>query len=419
VVENISRNKLNSKELNKYKKPELLAPAGNWSMLNAAINAGADAVYFGLKNLNMRAAANNFELADLRHIIEHCKEKNVKAHLTLNTIVFENELDEVDVIVREAKAAGVALIICWDMSVINKCIEYNMPFCVSTQASTSNSETVKLYERLGAKRIVLARECTLDKIKEIKKKTSIEIETFVHGAMCVAVSGRCFLSHEIFGKSANRGECIQPCRREYRIIDNDEKFELELGEDYVLSPKDLCSIDFIDKLIEAGIDAFKIEGRKRSPEYISKVVAVYRKAIDLYCDGGLTQEIKNELADELRKVYNRGFSTGFYFGQPGSESFTATYGSIASTRKVFLGKVLNYYKKNNIAHIRLEAESLDPGDSIYIIGSTTGVVELQLGSLKYDEKEFQHAQKGDEITFECTERVRPNDKVYKIVYLET
>jgi U32 family peptidase len=409
---------LNSSNRDKLNKPELLAPAGNWSMLNAAINSGADAVYFGLKNLNMRAAANNFELAELPQIVEHCNSKNVKAHLTLNTIVFEDELDEVDLIVREAKAAGIELIICWDMSVINKCIEYQMPFCVSTQASASNSETVKLYERLGAKRLVLARECTLDKIKEIKKKTSIEIETFVHGAMCVAISGRCFLSHEVFGKSANRGECIQPCRREYKIVDTDEKYELELGEDYVLSPKDLCSIDFIDRLIEAGIDSFKIEGRKRSPEYISKVVAVYRKAIDLYFEGNLTQTEKDNLQEELKKVYNRGFSPGFYFGQPGSESFTATYGSIASTRKVFLGKVLNYYKKNNIAHIRLEAESLIAGDSIYIIGSTTGVVEVPLNSLKYDEKEFQQVQKGDEITFECLERVRPNDKVYKIVFLD-
>jgi U32 family peptidase len=401
------------------KKPELLAPAGNWSMLNAAVDAGANAVYFGLKNLNMRAAANNFELDNLRQVVDTCSEQNVKAHLTLNSIVFENELDQVDLIVREAKAAGVELIICWDLSVINKCIEYKMPFCVSTQASASNSETVKFYERLGAKRIVLARECTLDKIKEIKQKTSIEIEVFIHGAMCVAISGRCFLSHEVFGKSANRGECLQPCRREYRIIDNDEKYELELGEGYVMSPKDLCSVDFIDKLVETRIDAFKIEGRKRSPEYIYKVVSVYRNAIDLCFEDKLTSHAKENFKDELQKVYNRGFSSGFYFGQPGSESFTATYGSIASTRKVFLGKVLNYYKKNNIAHIKLEAEFLNAGDSIYIIGSTTGVVEAHIDSLKFDNKEFLKVQKGDEITFECLERVRPNDKVYKIVNLDT
>ena len=405
-------------EKHKLKKPELLAPAGNWSMLNAAIKAGADAVYFGIKNLNMRAAANNFDINDLSEIVSLCKAHNIDSHLTLNTIVFEEELNEVDTAVHAAQEAGINLIICWDMAVINKCIEYEMPFCVSTQASASNSETVKVYERLGAKRIVLARECTLDKIIEIKNKTSIEIETFVHGAMCVAISGRCFMSHEVFGKSANRGECIQPCRREYKIIDTDEKYELELGDNYVLSPKDLCTIEFIDQLIEAGIDAFKIEGRKRSPEYISKVVSVYRKAIDLYFDNRLTREHKTEFLEELGKVYNRGFSSGFYFGQPSTENFTSTYGSIASTRKVYIGKVLNYYKKNSIAHIKIEADSLTAEDSIYIIGNTTGVVEIHLNKLKYDDAEYQKVEKGSEITFECPDQVRANDKVYKIVNSE-
>ncbi len=405
-------------ETKKIKKPELLAPVGNWTMLNAAITAGADAIYFGLKNLNMRAAANNFDLAELPKIVEYCKQHNVKAHLTLNTIVFEEELSQLDSIVAVAKSSGVEMIICWDLSIINKCIEYEMPFCVSTQASASNSATVNFYERLGAKRIVLARECTLDKIKEIKSKTDIEIETFVHGAMCVAISGRCFMSHEVFGRSANRGECLQPCRREYQIVDTDEKFSLELGTDYVLSPKDLCSIEFIDQLIESGIDAFKIEGRKRSPEYIAKVVSTYRKAIDSYFEKNLTTELKSELVEELKKVYNRGFSQGFYFGQPASESFADTYGSTATTRKVFVGKVLNFYKKNSIAHVKLEAETLSIGDSIYIIGSTTGVVEMQLTRFMHDGLELQTAEKGNTITFECNTKVRENDKVYKIVFLE-
>ena len=399
------------------KKPELLAPVGNWSMLNAAIKAGANAIYFGVKNLNMRAAANNFDINDLPMITKVCKENNVDTHLTLNSIVFEEELGDVETIIRAAKEAGIDMIICWDMAVINKCIELQMPFCVSTQASSSNSEAVKAYERLGASRIVLARECTLDKIVEIKKKTSIQIETFVHGAMCVAISGRCFMSHEIFGKSANRGECIQPCRREYKITDRDENFELEIGEDYVLSPNDLCTIEFIDKLIEAGIDAFKIEGRKRSPEYIAKVVSVYRQAIDLYFENKLTNEKKKSFLEELKKVYNRGFSLGFYFGQPGSESYAASYGSLATSRKVYLGKVLNYFKKSKIAHIKIEAEDLRIGDSVYIIGNTTGVIEVKLDQLKLDEKEYQIVGKGDEITFECPEIVRVNDKVYKIVNL--
>lgn len=401
------------------KKPKLLAPVGNWTMLNAAIVAGADEVYFGLKNLNMRAAANNFDLAELPKIVEFCKEHNVKTHLTLNTIVFEEELQKLDAIISAAKTAGIEMIICWDLAIINKCVEHEMPFCVSTQASASNSETVNFYARLGAKRIVLARECTLEKIKEIKSKSEIEIETFVHGAMCVAISGRCFMSHEIFGKSANRGECLQPCRREYQIIDTDEKYSLELGEDYVLSPKDLCSIDFIDLLIESGIDALKIEGRKRSPEYIAKVVSAYRIAIDSYFEKNLTAKLKNELVGELKKVYNRGFSRGFYFGQPNSESFAKTYGSAASTRKVYVGKVVNFYKKNNIALIRLEAETLMVGDSIYIIGSTTGVVELQLNHLMRDGVEILTAEKGNTITCVCAKRVREYDKVYKIVNLES
>jgi U32 family peptidase len=396
-------------------KPELLAPAGDWSMLNAAIKSGADAIYFGVESLNMRAMAENFKTSDIPEIVELCKKSNVAAHLTINTIVFENELKELDKIISTAKSAGVDLVICWDQAVIKKCKEYDIPFCVSTQASISNSESAKYYKELGAKRIVLARECTLDKICEIKKKADVEIETFIHGAMCIAVSGRCFMSHDIFGKSANRGECIQPCRREYKIIDADEKYSLVLGKDYVMSPKDLCTIDFIDKLIESGIDSFKVEGRKRSPEYISKVVSVYRRAIDLYFDGKLTDDAKKEFIEELKTVYNRGFSPGFYIGEPGSESFTAIYGSIATTRKIYLGRVINYYKRKKIANIRIEAGQLNSGDKIYIIGNSTGVMKMKIEKMMRDETEISSAEKGTDVTFECEERVRENDKVYKVV----
>jgi putative protease len=226
------------------------------------------------------------------------------------------------------------------------------------------------------------------------------------------------MSHEIFGKSANRGECLQPCRREYEIKDIDEKFNLTLGEDYVLSPSDLCALDFIDKLIEAGIDSFKIEGRKRAPEYVAKTVNAYRTAIDLYFENKLTRQIKNELIAELKKVYNRGFSPGFYFGEPGSESYAKIYGSIATTKKVYVGKVLNYYKKNKIAFIRAEAESLKSNDSIYIIGSTTGVIELTVGKMMKDELELDYIERGNDITLRCENLVRPNDKVYKIVNID-
>src|SRR4030042_802507 len=300
--------------MSKNKKPELAAPAGDWKMLTAAIKSGANAVYFGIDKLNMRAKAENFKLVELPEIVNICKKNNVSTHLTLNTMVYEHELDELKNIITSAKEVGIDMIICWDMSVIKKCVEYNLPFCVSTQASISNSHAAGFYKKLGAKRIVLARECTLEQIIEIKKNTNIEIETFIHGAMCIAESGRCLLSHEVFGKSANRGECLQPCRREYSIVDIEEKHSLIIGESYVLSPTDLCTIDFIDKLIGAGIDAFKIEGRKRSPEYIAKVVAAYREALDLYFENKLSSEAKAGLIKKLSEVYNRGFSSGFYFG---------------------------------------------------------------------------------------------------------
>jgi U32 family peptidase len=401
------------------KKPELLAPAGSWSMLSAAIKSGANAVYFGVKQLNMRAAAGNFDLNEINEIVKFCHDNNVKTHLTLNTIVFESELEELDKIISTAKSVGVEMIICWDMSVIQKCIEHSIPFCVSTQASLSNSQAVKFYENIGAKRIVLARECNLEKIKEIKSKTKIEIETFIHGAMCVAISGRCFMSHEVFGKSANRGECLQPCRREYEIKDMDEKYEYVIGEDYVMSPKDLCTIESIDKLIEAGIDALKIEGRKRAPEYIANVVSTYRKAIDYYFEGKLSEDFKKEAVKKLSKVYNRGFSTGFYFGKPGTEDFASVYGSAATTKKVYIGKVVNYFKKSKIALIKLEADSISVGDSIYIVGNTSGVVELEIENLQYEDKIFKKVEKGDQVTIKCEERVREYDKVYKIIYLES
>jgi len=384
-------------------------------MLTTAINSGADAVYFGIEKLNMRAKAANFRLNELPEIVAYCRNNNVDTHLTLNSIVYENELTELDLIISSAKDAGIDMIICWDTAVIQKCKDYNMPICISTQASISNSSAANFYKELGAKRIVLARECTLENIIEIKQNTCIEIETFIHGAMCIAVSGRCLLSHHMFGKSANRGECIQPCRREFEIIDKDENKSLILGNDYILSPNDLAAIEFIDKLIDAGIDSFKIEGRKRSPEYIARVVSTYRKAIDLYFNNELTNETKTEMKRALATVYNRGFSTGFYFGTPGEDAYAEKYGSQATTRKVYVGKVLNYFSNKKIGHIRIIASDLHKGDNLYIIGPTTGVVEVKLGSMMKDEMTVESVDKGDEITFRCGEKIRSSDQVYKII----
>jgi putative protease len=402
----------------KNQKPELMAPAGDWTMLRAAVQSGADAVYFGLDKLNMRAKATNFSVEQLSEVISFCKEVNVKTYLTLNTIVFEDEIFEVEEIIKAAKQKGVDRIICSDLAVADLCFKYNFPFCISTQSSISNSLAADVYKRMGAVRIVLARECSIEEIKKIRAKTNLEIEAFIHGAMCIAVSGRCFMSHHLFGISANRGECIQPCRREYEVYDAATEKSMIIGEDYVLSPKDLCTIEFIDQLIESGIDTFKIEGRKRAPEYVAKTVSVYRKAIDLYFKKELTKEKKKEFLAELETVYNRGFSTGFYFGIPSSEDYVEVDGSKATTRKSYIGRVLNYYKEAEVTHLLIEAGKLDSGDKILIMGETTGVVEILLKEFYVNDNLSEYAQKGDEITFKSSFLTRRNDKVYLIEHLK-
>ena len=391
-----------------------MAPAGDWTMLRAAVSNGADAVYFGLDKLNMRAKASNFTVDQLPEIISFCKEHKVLTYLTLNTIVFEEELEELEEIIIVAKKNGVDRIICSDLAVADLCYKREFPFCISTQSSISNSLAADVYKRMGAVRIVLARECSLAEIKKIRAKTDLEIEAFVHGAMCIAVSGRCFMSHHLFGKSANRGECIQPCRREYEIYDPAIDKSLVIGEDYIMSPKDLCTIEFIDQLIETGIDSFKIEGRKRAPEYVAKAVSVYRQAIDLYFEGNLTKEKKKELLTELEKVYNRGFSSGFYFDIPSSEEYAGVEGSKATTRKSYVGKVLNYYKEIEVAHILIESGQLKTDDEILIMGETTGVLDIKLEKFSVNDKENSIANRGDEITLKVPSLVRRNDKVYLI-----
>jgi len=399
-------------------KPELMAPAGDWTMLRAAVNSGADAVYFGLDKLNMRAKATNFTVDQLPEIISFCKENKVLTYLTLNTIVFEEELTDLEEIIIAAKKNGVDRIICSDLAVADLCFKHQMPFCISTQSSISNSLAADVYKRMGAVRIVLARECSLDEIKKIRAKTDLEIEAFVHGAMCIAVSGRCFMSHHMFGKSANRGECVQPCRREFEIYDKSVDQSLIIGEDYVMSPKDLCSIEFIDQLIEAGINSFKIEGRKRAPEYVAKAVSVYRKAIDFYFEGKLNDQTKKEFLEELGTVYNRGFSSGFYFDTPSSTEYAGVNGSKATTRKVYVGKVLNYFSNVKVAHILMESGEIKIGDDILIMGDSTGVVEMKIESMKVFDIDSTTAKRGDEMTMKIESTVRRNDKVYLIEHIK-
>ncbi|MBK6913253.1 MAG: U32 family peptidase [Ignavibacteriales bacterium] len=400
--------------ITKNNKPELMAPAGDWTMLRAAVSNGADAVYFGLDKLNMRAKAANFTLDELPEVVSFCKEHKVKTYLTLNTIVFEEEIAELEEIIISAKQNGVDRSICSDLAVADLCYKHEFPFCISTQSSISNSLAADVYKRMGAVRIVMARECSLEEIKKIRAKTDLEIEAFVHGAMCIAVSGRCFMSHHLFGKSANRGECVQPCRREYEVIDSATDKSLIIGEDYVMSPKDLCTIEFIDQLIEAGINSFKIEGRKRSPEYVAKSVSIYRQAIDLYFEGGLNEVKKKKFLGELEKVYNRGFSSGFYFGIPSSEEYAGVNGSKATTRKVYAGKVVNYFSNIQVAHILMESGQIKIGDEILIMGETTGVLDIKLEKLTVNDKDNSSAKRGDEITLEIPSLVRRNDKVYLI-----
>ena len=387
--------------------PELISPVQDFISLRAAIDAGADAVYFGLKEFSMRAKAKNFTLAELKKVIDQCHKNKVKAYLTLNTIIYENELNKIKDILKKVKQAKIDAVHAWDMAVIEEARKLKIPIHLSTQASVSNSEAAKFYKQLGINRIILARECSLEDIKKIKKVKGLEIEVFIHGAMCVAVSGRCFSSQFLFNKSANRGECLQPCRREYIITDEEGK-QLKIGNNYILSPKDLCTLPFIDKLIKAGIDAFKIEGRNRSPEYVKTATEVYREAIDN------RRADKNKLLRKLKTVYNRGFSPGFFFGMPTAKDFTDAYGSKATEKKSYIGFVKNFYKKPSAAEIKLEAGSLKAGDRMMIQGNKTGVIEEKVSSIEINNKRVKIGKKGKMIGVKLSRQVRPNDKIYKI-----
>lgn len=385
-------------------KLELLAPAGDFSMLAAAVNAGADAVYFGLKEFSMRAAAKNFTINDLDEIAEMCKPKGIKRYLTLNTIIYNSELKKVEEIIKKVKGK-IDAIICWDFAIINLCKKYKIHFFISTQASVSNIESAKFYRQIGAKRIVLARELNLKQIKEISK--IIDIETFCHGAMCVAVSGRCFTSQFLFNKSANRGECLHPCRRSY-IVKDDEGNELKIDNSRILSAKDLCTLPFIEKMKKAGIKSFKIEGRNRDARYVDAVVRIYRKALDKK----LTKKEISEGIKELERIYNKGYSSGFYFKTPTSDDFAKIEHSASQEKKHFVGKVIHYFDNVGVAAIRLVSE-LKVGDKIAVIGNTTGIVHSEIKSIQINKKSVKKARKGNEVGIKIP-KVRNNDEVYVI-----
>lgn len=389
---------------------ELLSPAGDFASLRAAVENGADAVYFGLKQLNMRAAAKNFSLVEMKKVVEYCHKNKVKAYLTLNTIIYDQEINKAEKILKEAKKAKVDAVIAWDPAVLKICKKLKLKIHLSTQANVTNSETLKFYKKLRVKRINLARELSLEQIKKLKK--NIEIEVFAHGALCVSISGRCFLSQSLYNKSANRGECLQPCRREYEIKDIETGFKLKLGNNYVLSPKDLCALPFLDKLIKAKIDALKIEGRNRSPEYVAITTKVYREAINAYYKKRLTKDLIKKLLGELKIVYNRDFSSNFYLGMPDKKTFTDRYGSKATKKKVYLGYVKNFYKKIKVVEIKIEANSIKIEDELLIIGNKTGVKQEKVKSMEINHKKVKSAGKGKRVAIKLKNIVRENDKVY-------
>lgn len=394
------------------KKPELLAPAGDFACLGAAIRSGCDAIYFGIAGpFNMRTGANNFNVEDLPELAAICREAHIKAYLTLNVIVFEEELPIVSQLLCQAKPF-IDAVICWDLSVIQICKDLEIPFHISTQASIANSESAKFYKSLGAERLVLARECTLEEIKAIKEKANIEIETFVHGAMCVAVSGRCFMSQTVFNRSASRGACLQNCRREYLITDTRGEGDFILGQDYVMSARDLCCIPFIDKVLEANVDSLKIEGRNRNPQYVRCIVQAYRRAIDAWFCGTLTEELKQELNEEVKRVYNRSFSDGFYFGR-GIGEFTESTGNLATEVRTHVGKVTNFFNKAMVAEIHVQDNLFAVGSKLCFEGSKTGCEEFVVDEVWQEQVPVQQVQRGT-VSLRLPFQVRRNDKVYLI-----
>lgn len=398
----------------KHTIPELVSPAGDWASLHSAIEAGADAVYFGIKELNMRLNADNFDRLEIGKVISLLHKNGRKGYLALNIIAYEKEMQKIKKVLRIAKDAGIDALIAWDMGIIQLANELKIPVHLSTQASVSNFLSVKFYSNLGVKRIVLARECALTDIKEIcakikKQEIDCSVEVFIHGAMCVSIAGRCLFSQHLFNKSANRGECFQPCRREFLIKDKVKGDEYVLGEDYVLGAKELCTIDFLDRLIESGASAFKIEGRMRSPEYVQVVTSSYRKAIDAYFKGKLNLALKKLLRKKLETVFNRGFETGFYLRKPYSVGSPL---ELRGHERLFIGEITNFYNRIGVAEVLLRNSGVSIGDELLIYGKTTAAFFSRVSELQINHQAVKKAIKGDLVGIKLGSSAKPNDKVF-------
>lgn len=399
-----------------------MAPAGDWASFHAAIQAGADSIYFGVEQLNMRArATNNFTIEDLPKLAQIAGEKGIKTYLTLNTILYDHDLPMMKSIVNEVKKSGITAIIAADQAAISYAAKQGVEVHISTQANISNVEMVEFYAHF-ADVMVLARELSIGQIKHIVDAIErnqligpsgklVHIEVFAHGALCMAISGKCYLSLHTYNSSANRGACRQNCRHAYEVTDVEDGTKLLIDNEYIMSPKDLCTIDFLDELIGAGVKVLKIEGRGRSPEYVKKVTRCYKEAAQAVLEGSYTREKVANWMQELDSVYNRGFWDGYYLGRKLGE-WSPIYGSAATRQKTFIGKVLHYYPKAEVAHIRVKARELKVGDALLIIGDRTGVVESTIESIWVDDKPAEIATKGTECTLRVTERVRENDNVY-------
>ncbi len=412
--------------MTKSGKIELMAPAGDFTAMQAALDNGADSIYFGVEQLNMRARASmNFTIDDLPEISKRCSEKGVRTYLTLNTIIYDHDLSLIKTLLDKAKQANLTAVIAMDQAVISYARQIGMEVHISTQINITNIETVKFYA-LFADTMVMSRELSITQIKKICDQiikddvrgpsgNLVEIEIFGHGALCMAVSGKCYLSLHSANSSANRGACKQNCRKKYTVIDQETGFEIELDNEYMMSPKDLCTINFLDQIVDTGVKVLKIEGRGRAPEYVATVVKAYREAIDAVHDGTFSEDKVAVWMSQLETVYNRGFWAGYYLGQELGE-WSDNSGSSATQKKVYIGKGRHFYPKSNIAEFLIEAYDLTVGDRVLIQGPTTGSQEILIESMQVDKKSgAEKAAKSDIITFKTDFRVRPSDKLYKIV----
>lgn len=411
--------------MGKGQQAEILAPAGSFDSLQAAIHAGADAVYFGVEQLNMRTRSSKpFSIADIKKVCGICREHGMRAYLTLNTVMYEHDMQLLKAILKEAKKQGIDAVIAADFSVIEYCNQLGIPLHISTQANISNIESVQFFARF-ADVVVLARELTLKQVehisKEIKRKKIkgpsgqlVKVELFAHGALCMAVSGKCYMSLHTQNASANRGACVQNCRRPYIVKDAESGEELMIDNEYIMSPKDLCTIDILDQLIASGVDVLKIEGRTKGAEYVQTVTRCYKEALEAVYAGTYTPEKAAAWKEEMEKVYNRGFWEGYYLGRKLGE-WTTKPGSAATEKKIYIGKGSKYYPKIGVGEFLIESGTLKAGDTLMVTGPACGMVKEKMKILRVNGEEGTEAGKGDKLTFPFATKVTASDKLYKIV----